>query len=119
MEKPLAVRSFVDTLREIRSGNCLDELSVSLNDLVAAVRNTGKSGELILKVKVTPAGSGRVEAIQVDDSIIVKMPELPKPSTLFFTTEDNNLQRQDPRQKSFGLEAVDGGKKPEPEAVKA
>lgn len=119
MEKPVAVRPFIDTLREIRSGNCLDELSVQLNDLVAAVRNTGKSGEIILKVKVTPAGSGRVEAIQVDDSIIVKMPELPKPSTLFFTTDDNNLQRQDPRQKSFGLDVVESHKKPEPEKASA
>ena len=41
MEKTVAVRPIVDTLREIRQGNCLDELSVHLNDLVAAVRNTG------------------------------------------------------------------------------
>jgi len=110
MEKTVAVRPIVDTLRDIRQGNCLDELSVYLNDLVAAVRETGKAGDITLKLKISPAGSGKVEAIQVDDSIIVKLPELPKPSTLFFTTEDNNLQRQDPRQKTMELEPVQGGK---------
>src|SRR3972149_302768 len=106
MEKTVAVRPIVDTLREIRQGNCLDELSVHLNDLVAAVRNTGKAGDVTLKLKISPAGSGKVEAIQVDDTITLRMPELPKPSTLFFTTEDNNLQRQDPRQREMGLEPV-------------
>ena len=113
MEKTVAVRPFVDTLREIRQGNCLDELSVHLNDLVAAVRNTGKAGNVTLTLKISPAGSGNVEAIQIDDTIILKLPELPKPSTLFFTTEDNNLQRTDPRQREMGLEQVQSGKKPE------
>jgi len=111
MEKTIAVRPIVDTLREIRQGNCLDELSIHLNDLVAAVRETGKAGDITLKLKISPAGSGKVEAIQVDDTIILKLPELPKPSTLFFTTEDNNLQRQDPRQREMGLEPVPSAKK--------
>jgi hypothetical protein len=113
MEKSVAVRPFVDTLREVRGGQCLDELSVKLNDLVAAVRQTGKSGEIGLRLKVSPAGSGAVLVVQVDDAITLKLPELSKQSTLFFPTEDNNLQRTDPRQRSMELEAVGAGKKPE------
>lgn len=112
MEKPVAVRPFVDTLREIRNGQCLEELGFHLNDLVAAVRNTGRAGEIVLKIKVIPAGSGRVEAVEVKDDIIQKLPQLPKKSTLFFPTEDNNLQRTDPRQRTMELEEVPktGGK---------
>lgn len=112
MEKPVAVRPFFETLREIRAGNCLDELSVHLNDLVAAVRNTGKAGDVTLKLKISPAGSGKVEAIQVDDTITLRMPELPKPSTLFFTTEDNNLSRIDPRQKEMVLRVAEDAATP-------
>lgn len=119
MEKPVPVRPFIDTLRDQRGGACHDELSVKLNDLVAAVRETGKTGELILKLKVAPAGSGKVMVVEVSDEIIVKLPQLPKPSTLFFPTEDNNLQRTDPRQKSFGLDVVDGGKAPAAETAQA
>lgn len=111
MEKTTQIRPFLETLREIRHGDCLDELAINLNDLVAAVRATGKKGELILKLSVSPAGSGKVETVDVADDIILKLPQLPKPSTLFFTTEDNGLQRQDPRQRAMELEPVPSAKK--------
>lgn len=113
MDKPIAIRSIVDTLREIRSGQCIDELSVKLNDLVAAVRATGKGGDISLKIKVSPAGNGAVYVVQLEDKISINLPELPKPSTLFFPTEDNNLQRTDPRQRSMELGVMEGGKKSE------
>ena len=101
-----AIRPFTDTLREIRNGDTQEELAVMLNQVVAAVRETGKVGELTLKLKIKPAGSGVVNVVQIEDTVTAKMPELPRPSTLFFPTEDNNLQRTDPRQRSMELEAA-------------
>lgn len=37
-------RPFDHTLREIRFGECLDELTTEIGNLVAAVNNTGKAG---------------------------------------------------------------------------
>ena len=35
-------RPFIDTLRELRAGKTLDELAEHLQELVAAVRTTGR-----------------------------------------------------------------------------
>ena len=44
-----AIRPFTDTLREIRNGDTQEELAVMLNQVVAAVRETGKVGGEYIK----------------------------------------------------------------------
>ena len=99
MSKP-----FDHTLRELRFGECLDELSAEMSKLVAAVGNTGKAGSVTLTIKLKPAGGGSVE---VADDIKSKIPTLPKGSSIFFATPENNLVRNDPRQPDLsGLKTV-------------
>lgn len=98
--------TFEMTLREIRGGGALTELSTKLAELVAAVRATGKAGKLRLEIAVTPASRGEAVCLMLDDDISLKLPRLEKASSIFFATDQNLLQRQDPRQKEFELREV-------------
>lgn len=99
MNKP-----FDAVLRDIRYGDSIDELSEKFGALVGAVTATQKAGEITYKIKLKPAGG---DAIEVIDSISVKMPELPRGSSVFFATPENNLVRNDPRQPALdGLRDV-------------
>lgn len=95
-------RPFLETLREVRQGAALDELADHLQTLVTAVQETGKKGELIIKIKLKPAERG-AGAYSLTDEIVVKAPQPDKHGTLFFATPDGNLSRKDPRQQELGL----------------
>lgn len=102
----MSIRPAVDTLREIRRGEMLDELAEHLAALVLACDRTGKPGALTVTLKLKPGRSGQVE---IDDDIAVKAPKLSKGTTLMFGTPEGNLQREDPRQQQLpGLRQVSG-----------
>ena len=103
----MAERSFVDTLKDIRHGDVIGELGAELSALVGAVRATGSKGVITLSITVKPASKGDVSALVLEDEIKVKPPKFPKGSTILFATEDNALQKQDPRQPELsGLRTV-------------
>jgi hypothetical protein len=97
---------FERTLRDIGAGSSAGELSQELRNLVGKVRATGKGGELTYRIKIKPASGGIVSAVMVQDKITLKLPELERPTTIMFTTDDNTLQRTDPRQKEMELKVV-------------
>lgn len=77
-----------------------EEATEALNDLVHATTETGKGGELILKIKMRPIG-GKAGQMELDTDVKVKLPTPAKSKTILFTTTDNNLTRQDPRQQTL------------------
>jgi hypothetical protein len=98
--------TFEKTLREVRAGMAMSELSEGLANLVQAVRASGKGGKLVLELKIKPASKGETVCVFIEDEITVKAPKPEKASSIFFTTEDNLLQRQDPRQMVMELREV-------------
>ena len=96
-------RPFLNTLAEVRAGVAVAELDESLADVVHAVRRTGKSGELTLKITVKPASKGDVSTLFVDADVKAKLPRLDNASTVFFADSDNSLTRTDPRQQALEL----------------
>ncbi len=98
--------TFERTLRELRSGLAVSELSEELGKVIEAVRLTGKAGELVLRVKVKPASKGDVNTVLVEDRIDAKLPKPESAQTIFYTTEANGLQRSDPRQTEMKLTVV-------------
>lgn len=98
-------RPFMDFLREHRNGSTHDELSDALQSLVAAVTAEGKAGSLTLTIGVKPMGrdSG---ALEVGAGITVKAPKSQPGVSIFFPTPDNNLLREDPRQKRLELREI-------------
>lgn len=108
----------MDALFQLRSGKALDELSQQLADLVGAVRKTGKHGTITLQLKVAPATAGEVRQIFVTDSIKFNPPQQPRPSTLFYPNEDNQLLRKDPNQRELELRTVEGKQEQPPEPLR-
>ena len=91
-------RPFLETLRELRAGRTLEDLAVNVADIVKAVHQTGKSGELTLTLKFKPPKAGGAAYLMVEDSFKVKVPKLDHGDTVFFYTRDGGLTRQDPTQ---------------------
>lgn len=85
-------------LMELRGGSMLMELDEQLSRLVNAVCDTGKKGELTLKLAVRPAGTSDARALILEDAVRVKLPELSRGSSIFFADSEARLTRQDPRQ---------------------
>lgn len=99
-------RPIADVLRELAGGATYDELNAALADVVAKVQETGKVGELALKLKIKPSGDGTT--VTVTDEIKAKAPEPTRPTTIFFATVDGALLRSDPRQREMPLREVPG-----------
>lgn len=99
---------FIETLREIRRGVSLEELSDQLTALVASVRDTGRPGKLVYTLTVKPASKGDTQTLMLQDAIKVAAPVLERATTVFYATKDNALQRNDPRQPELeGLRVLD------------
>ncbi len=98
--------SYEKTLRELRKGAALTELSEKLAALLQAVRDTGRGGHIIHKIVVTPASAGDVLTLSFKDKVDTKLPERLLPTTIFYLNDDNTVQRTDPRQQEFAITEV-------------
>lgn len=98
-------KPFPDTLNSMRYGTLVDDLTKAMTELTAKCADTGRAGELTLKLVLKPGKGGQIE---VFDEIKVKTPKEEKGSSIFFATPDGNLTRDDPKQLSIeGLRSVD------------
>jgi hypothetical protein len=95
------LKSFLDTLRDIRNGAVITDLTLDLADLVGAVVATHTAGTLTLTLKVKPLGKGDENTLTILDEIKVKLPKPAKNPTVLYATDEHNLQRNDPRQPSL------------------
>lgn len=99
-------RPFAETLRDLRAGRTQDELAEAMNQVVKAVRETGKVGEVTLTIRVKPASAGNTDTLMLSDAIKTKIPQLERGASIFFATPDNNLTRRDPNQRELPLRVV-------------
>lgn len=96
---------FLDTVRQLRNGKTQTELSEGVNELVQACRDTGKTGELVLKIKINPDKGGNGQYF-LSDEVTIKKPKYERSKTLMFGTPEGNLQRTDPNQHELPLRSV-------------
>lgn len=91
---------FAQVLANISYGDAAATASNQLADLVKAVQEHERNGSLTLTIEVKPRGkdSGQVE---VTAKVVSKPPVRDLAPSLFFTTEDGGLVRDNPRQKKF------------------
>ncbi|HEY6527116.1 MAG TPA: hypothetical protein VIZ65_00360 [Cellvibrionaceae bacterium] len=94
---------YAKTLNGINNGKFSEECSKELQDVITACSNTGKNGEIILTIKVSPDGMGRYKFIP---HVKTKKPTGPVYGTIFWGTPDGNLQRNDPAQAELELRDV-------------
>lgn len=91
-------QSFIDVLKELRGGQAIDDLTEEMAGLTEAIRDAGRGGKLMLTVTVKPASKGAISTLLLDAAITVKKPVKESESTIFYATDENVLQRNDPRQ---------------------
>lgn len=89
-------QDFLAFLASISKGRTAKELGAKLQELVAAVEDTGKGGTLTARFTVKPAGKSG--ALTVTDEVIVKPPKLARPESIFFPDDNHNLLRSNPNQ---------------------
>jgi hypothetical protein len=99
----MPVRPITDTLRLLEGGTLIDSLSEKLNNLVKHVYETGKPGEIILKLKVKRVSGS---ALGITPTVEVKVPKEKPDETLLYATPDGNLTTEHPKQRSLELQAV-------------
>jgi hypothetical protein len=100
------VRPFTEFLLQQGYGGTHDELTYGLHDLIAAVKDHGKGGSLVLTIKVDPVGKGDERQVMVTDNVVLKAPSGKRPTSIFFVDDDGNLTRKDPRQPELPLREV-------------
>lgn len=110
---PNTMNTFAITLHDQRKGALSEELSAEFRKLVEHVRGIGKAGTLTLKLTVRPTEGGDGSTVVLEDDVSVKLPRPKKAKSLFFTTDDGRLTRNDPNQAELPLKTVPGAT-PEP-----
>lgn len=107
------MKPFDETLKDIEFGHLSRELAEIQQEVVKAVSETNKAGEITIKLTFKPEGSGQL-TIKAD--VKKKIPQLPRGTSLFFMTPEGNIQREDPRQQKLPLKSVE---QPAPGNLKA
>lgn len=99
------MRPITDVLREIRKGRAVDLASRQLAEVVRAVEETGKPGEVTITLKVKPDEETGV--LKLSPSVKCKVPQPDIGEAVFFAATDGSgdLLRTDPRQKEMFSEA--------------
>lgn len=97
---------FIRTLQEVNNGHAMKDLDEAMQTLVEKVRETTAGGEISLKIRIKPAKSD-AGMVEVKSDMSVKLPKFVRQPSLFYTTDDNNLERNDPRQKLMDLRVVE------------
>ena len=107
MNAPKAPRAFALLMQDIRDGRTHSEMTASMDELLQAVRNTGKAGTITLEIKVKPASRGsEVDKVMITDKITVKAPKPERGDDFFWVTDDNGLSRNHPRQQNLDLRSA-------------
>jgi hypothetical protein len=97
---------FSQTLAFLSRGSLDGELAEALAEVVKRVRETGKSGELTLKLKVSMLNARDEDAVKVTPAVMTKLPKLAPFETVMFSTYDGSLLRNDPSQRQLDLREV-------------
>jgi hypothetical protein len=87
----------VGTLNHLRRGRLLGELSEAETALVAAVRQTGRKGKLVLSIQYGLGGTDN-SLLQLSAEVDVRLPKQQIVPTVVYADDDNHLHRSDPRQ---------------------
>lgn len=98
------MRPITDVLREVRQGRAVVQGSRLLAEVVQAVDETGKPGEVTITIKVKPEkGGGSQKTLSV--VVKAKKPEADIPEAVFFSDPEGDLHRDDPTQHEMFTEA--------------
>lgn len=93
-------RSFQDVLTDIDDGSLHEQLTELWPKVVQAVKDTNKPGELTIKLT---AKLDRGTMLVVASKVTTKLPAPATNPTLFYTDEEGNTTRHDPKQQTLKM----------------
>lgn len=108
MGKPIT-----DVMRQLRGGAFVEQATAALAEAVTAVENTGKSAEVVMRIKVKKAPRG-TNAVYVSTDVTAKIPQEAPAEELMYPTPEGTLLRDDPRQQKLNLKEAEGAKSDAP-----
>ncbi|SDC45264.1 hypothetical protein [Nocardioides lianchengensis] len=96
-------RPALDILAELRRGRLSQELTDEIAKVIAACQDTGKPGEVVVKLKFTPkkVNDHETPRLEVTDQVGSKVPRRSVLPSTFFLTDDGRPVRRDPNQDEF------------------
>ena len=97
----------VTILTTLNKGRKMHELSTEIEKLVSAVRETGKAGSISMELSVKPTAADATQVF-VSLKIVGKHPKPDEKETLFFTTRDNALVRNNPEEQDLPFGETNG-----------
>ena len=92
--------TFDSLMRNQRGGDFQNEVSRAVMEAVQAVKEQRKPATVTIKLVMKPANAD-VSAMSVTDEVVVKLPKPEKANSLFFTTDENLLVTDNPRQRKL------------------
>lgn len=92
--------SFAAFLVQTNKGRTERKASQEFQRLIAAVQETGKAGSFTLRVDIKPQANTD-GVVTVTEAVSVKAPQLERPASIFFITDNSGLTRNDPNQRSI------------------
>ncbi len=99
------MKSFNLFLQDLNDGSTHAGLTGDLADLLQAVKATGRTGSMTLKIKIASAskGGGEVDKITIIAERKLELPKPEQPQDFFWLTDDAQPTRNHPRQHSLDL----------------
>lgn len=88
------------------------ELTEELSELIKAVRDTGRTGSLTLKLNVKMHSARDENTVIITPSVSKVKPKLDLAPSIMFSTADGDLLRNDPDQPELELKTVEAPSKP-------
>ncbi len=99
---------FSQQISHIARGSLDDTLTDELSELVKAINDTRRGGEISLKLKLKPkvGANGEVVMIDIQPEYQMKPPAMPILGATMYPTYDGDLLRSDPDQAELDLQTV-------------
>ena len=94
---------FLDLIQRIDNGGFEAEVEEELQEEVAAVQESGKTGKLTVELKIKPASEGNEKQLFFEPKIKRKNPKPTRPPSILFADEDARLHGSDPDQMEMPL----------------
>ena len=99
------MKSFNQFLVDLNDGSTHAGLTGDLAELLQAVKSTGRTGSMTLKIKIASASKGgnEVDKITIMADRKLELPKPEQPQDFFWLTDAAEPTRQHPRQHSLDL----------------
>ena len=100
---PPSATKFIELLAELEGGVLLKDLTAYVNELQLACADTLKKGKLKLTFDFEPNMRGQTE---ISVKVVRDIPQHDRNSTMFFSTPEGALMRDDPKQERLPFAPV-------------